>query len=460
MKTRTMLATLGLALALPFRLHAATVEEARAIAKEAYVYGVPMVSMYTTLYVFNVDKANKQYKGPFNSVLNIARVFTPDDSAFVTPNSDTPYSFIDLDLRAEPVVVTVPPMEKDRYFVFQLLDLYTFNLDYIGTRATGNGGGDFLIAGPTWKGQTPKGVAKVIRSETQLLSIVGRTQLFNPGDLDNVKKIQAGYKVRPLSAYLGGQPATAPTVDWIKPLPPTQQRTSLEFFNQLAFLLQFTEPPHPSEVELRKRFERLGIVAGKRFDAASLSPELKSAFEAGMADGQKEIDALRATLGGKSQDLFGTRAFLKNDYVRRAAGTQVGIGANSKEEALYPIYEKDADGQPLDGTSGRYVLRFAPGKFPPVNAFWSLTMYGLPSQLLVANPINRYLINSPMLPGLKRDPDGGLTVYVQRDSPGSDKEANWLPAPKGPFMMAARYYWPKPELLTGNWTSPAVERVK
>ncbi|HTR36315.1 MAG TPA: DUF1254 domain-containing protein [Bryobacteraceae bacterium] len=433
--------------------------EVRAIAKEAYIYGVPMVSVYGTLYVFSVDKTNKEYKGPFNSILNVARVFTPDDTAFVTPNSDTPYSFIGLDLRAEPMVVTVPPVEKNRYFVFQMMDLYTFNFDYMGTRTTGNGGGDYLFVGPGWKGTVPKGIKKVFRSETQFVNIVGRTQLFNPADLDNVKKIQAGYKVQPLSSYAGTQPLTAPPIDWIKPLPPAQQRTSLEFFNELAFLLQFAEPPHPSELALRKRFERIGIVAGKPFDVAALSPETKAALEAGMADGQKAIDGLRVSLNGKSQDLFGTRAFLKNDYVRRAAGTQVGIGANSKQEALYPIYEKDAKGQALDGAGHRYVLRFKGGQFPPVNAFWSMTMYELPSQLLVKNPINRYLINAPMLPDLKRDADGGLTLYIQSESPGPDREANWLPAPKGPFMIAARYYWPKPQLLQGRWTQPAVERV-
>ncbi len=434
--------------------------EAREIAKEAYVYGVPMVSIYGTLYVFSVDKTNKQYKGPFNSILNVARVFTPEDTAFVTPNSDTPYSFIGLDLRAEPMVVTVPPMEKSRYFVFQMMDLYTFNFDYLGTRATGNAGGDYLFVGPGWTGVKPKGIKKVFHSETQFVNIVGRTQLFNPADLDNVKRIQAGYKVQPLSVYLGTEPVSAPPVDWIKPLPPAQQRTSLEFFNELAFLLQFAEPPHPSEVALRKRFERIGIVAGKPFNVAGLSPSMKAALEGGMSDGQKAIDELRAKLGGNSQDLFGTRAFLKNDYIRRAAGTQVGIGANSKEEALYPIYEKDGDGQPLDGKAGRYTLHFAGGKFPPVNAFWSLTMYALPSQLLVKNPINRFLINSPMLPGLKLDADGGLTIYIQSESPGPEKEANWLPAPSGPFMMAARYYWPKPEVLDGKWSSPVVQRVK
>jgi hypothetical protein len=437
-----------------------TPEEARAIARDAYLYGVPMVDTYKTVYAFNVDKGNPQYKGPFNSVLNIARVFTPDDTAFVTPNSDTPYSFAMLDLRAEPVVITVPKMEKDRYFVFQLMDLYTFNFDYIGSRATGNDGGSFLIAGPGWKGEAPKGITKVIRSETDLVSVVGRTQLFNPGDLDNVKKIQSGYQVQPLSAFTGGPaPPAAPPVQWIKPTPPAEDRTSLDFFSQLAFLLQFAQPPHPSEVALRERFAKIGIEAGKPFDPSQLSPELRAALSEGMADGQKQIDAKRASLGGKTDALFGNRDFLKNDYLARATGTQVGIGANSREEAMYPILDKDAEGQPLDGSKGKYVLRFAKDQLPPVNAFWSATMYELPSQLLVKNPLNRYLINSPMLPGLKKDADGGLTLYVQAESPGKDKEANWLPAPKGPFVMFMRYYWPKPELLEGKWETPTVTKV-
>lgn len=437
-----------------------TPAEAKAIAAEAYVYGVPMVDQYKTMYAFSVDKNNPQYKGPFNSILNIARVFTPDDTAFVTPNSDTPYSFVGLDLRAEPVVITVPRMEKGRYFVFQLLDLYTFNFDYIGSRTTGNDGGTYLIAGPRWKGEAPKGITKVIRSETDLGTVVGRTQLFNAGDLGNVKKIQAGYKVQPLSAFLGTPaPSAAAQAHWLKPIAPGQDQSSLEFFNQLAFLLQFAQPPHPSETALLGRFARIGIEPGKPFDASAVSPEFQKALMDGMAEGQKQIDAKRASLGGKTDSLFGNRAFLKNDYVARATGTQVGIGANSREEALYPILDKDADGQPLDGSQAGYTLRFAPGQLPPVNAFWSITMYELPSQLLIKNPINRYLINSPMLPGLKKDADGGVTLYIQADSPGKDKQANWLPAPKGPFVMFARYYWPKPELLDGQWKTPLVVKV-
>lgn len=442
-------------------LNGLSLQQVRDIARQAYLYGVPMVAQYETMYAFSIDKGNPQYKGPWNSVLNIARVFTPDDTAFVTPNSDTPYTFAGLDLRAEPVIITVPKMEKNRYFVFQLLDLYTFNFDYIGSRTTGNNGGVFMIAGPGWQGETPKGVTKVIRSETSLVSVVGRTQLFDPSDLGNVKKIQAGYKVEPLHEFLGTPAPPAPAaVNWIKPMTPGKERDSLEFFNQLAFLLQFAMPPNPSEVDLRNEFAKIGIEPGKPFNPASFSPEVQQAMKDGIADGQKEIDAKRASLGGKTDMLFGSREFLKNDYVARATGTQVGIGANSREEAMYPIYDKDADGQQLDGSIARYTLRFAKDDLPPVNAFWSLTMYGLPQQLLVKNSIHRYLINSPMLPHLKRDADGGLTIYIQADPPGKDKEANWLPAPKGPFMIAIRYYWPKAELLNGTWKSPLVVKTK
>ncbi|UNK51031.1 DUF1254 domain-containing protein [Lysobacter sp. S4-A87] len=439
---------------------ALTAAEAREIARDAYVYGVPLVDQYKTMHAYSIDKGGQQYQGPFNTVLNMARVFTPADTAFVTPNSDTPYTFAALDLRAEPAVITVPKMETGRYFVFQLMDLYTFNFDYIGSRTTGNDGGSFLIAGPKWQGAPPKGITKVIRSETDLVTVVGRTQMFNPADLANVKKIQAGYKVQPLSAFLGTPaPPAAPAVEWPNPIAPGKDTESPEFFNQLAFLLQFAQPPNPSETALMQRFARLGIEPGKPFDPGMLSPELQAAVKQGVADGQKQIDDRRASLGGKTDMLFGTREFLKNDYVARATGTQVGIGANSREEAMYPILDKDADGQPLDGSKGKYTLRFAPGQLPPVNAFWSVTMYDLPQQLLVKNPIDRYLINSPMLSGMKKDSDGGLTIHVQSQSPGKDKEANWLPAPNGPFVMFMRYYWPKQALLDDQWKTPAVTKA-
>jgi hypothetical protein len=379
-----------------------------------------------------------------------------------TPNSDTPYSFLGLDLRAEPIVLTVPPIEKERYFSIQLIDAYTFNFDYIGSRATGNDGGSFLIVGPGWEGETPTSVQKVIHAETELVLAAYRTQLFNPADIENVQKVQAGYKVQPLSAFLGKPaPKAAPAIDFIKPLTPETQRTSPQFFTILNLVLQFC-PTHPSERDLMVRFAQIGIGAGKTFDAGKLSPEMKLAIEASIADAwaehatlQKRIDAGEITSG----DTFGTREFLKNNYLYRMSAAVLGIYGNSKMEATYPSYSLDADGAKLDGAH-RYTLRFAPGQLPPVHAFWSLTMYELPSSLLAANPLNRYLLNSPMLPQFKRDTDGGLTLLIQNASPGREWEANWLPAPKGPFFMAMLLYWPKAEALEGKWTAPPLIHVQ
>ncbi len=437
--------------------------EARAIAKEAYIYGFPLVDSYRIQHAYFVDRENPEYKAPWNQLRNFSRVFTPEDKAVQTPNSDTPYSFLGMDLRAEPIVLTLPVIEKERYFSIQLIDAYTFNFDYIGSRATGNDGGSFLIAGPRWNGETPKGVKKVIRAETELVLAAYRTQLFNPADIENVKKVQAGYKVQPLSAFLG-QPApkAPPAIDFIKPLTPDTQKTSLDFFTVLNFVLQFC-PTHPSEKELMARFAKIGVGAGKTFEAAKLSPELKKAIEQGMADAwqayadvKKRLDAKEVTSG----DTFGTREYLQNNYLYRMLAAMFGIYGHSKAEAMYPLYTVDDGGQPLDASKKSYVVRFSQGKFPPVNAFWSLTLYELPSSLLSANPLNRYLINSPMLPDLKRDADGGLTLYIQHESPGKDKESNWLPAPNGPFFMAMRLYWPKAEALEGKWTAPPLTAVK
>lgn len=436
--------------------------EARAIAKEAYIYGFPMVDSYRIQYDYFVGAGKPEYKGPWNQIVNVPRVYTPADTAIQTPNSDTPYSFVGMDLRAEPLVLTVPPIEKDRYFSIQLIDAYTFNFDYIGTRATGNGGGSFLVAGPDWKGETPKGITKVIHSETEFVFALYRTQLFDPNDIDNVKKIQAGYKVTPLSAFLDqAAPPPAAAINFIKPLTPDEERSSLEFFNILSFVLQFC-PIDPSETELRARFAKMGIGGGKGFDANALSPEMKVAFAEGIAAAwdefatlKKEVEAGKVTSG----DVFGTRAYLKNNYLYRMAAAVLGIYGNSKQEAMYPVYGIDAAGQKLDGAN-RYTVHFPPGQLPPVNAFWSMTMYKLPASLLVANPIDRYLINSPMLPNLVKDPDGGLTLYFQNDSPGKDKEPNWLPAPKGPFIVYMRLYWPKTEALDGSWKQPAMQRTQ
>ena len=434
--------------------------EARAIAKEAYIYGFPMVDSYRIQYGYFVDRQNPEFKASWNEIRNIPRVYTPADTAIQTPNSDTPYSWLGMDLRAEPIVLTVPPIEKERYFSVQLIDAYTFNFDYLGSRATGNDGGSFLIAGPGWKGETPKGVKKVIRSETYFVLAAYRTQLFNPGDLDNVKKVQAGYKAQTLSVFLGTPaPKAAPAIDFMKPLTPEAEKTSAQFFNLLSFLLRFC-PTDPSETGLMARVARIGVGAGKTIDVSTLSPEIKAAIEQGMADAWADFGGLAKQFeAGKvtSGDVFGTRAYLKNNYLYRMAAAAMGIYGNSKLEAMYPVYGVDDTKQKLDGAT-RYALRFAPGQLPPVNAFWSLTMYELPASLLVANPINRYLINSPMLPQLQHDADGGLTLLIQNESPGKEKEANWLPAPKGPFIMYMRLYWPKAEAVEGKWTAPPLKR--
>jgi hypothetical protein len=237
MTVRCLVAALFVACVAILPAHAQTgvsPAEARALAKEAYIYGFPMVDSYRIQHAYFVDRGNPEFKAPWNQIRNIPRVYTPDDKAVQTPNSDTPYSMLGMDLRAEPIVLTVPPIEKDRYFSIQLIDAYTFNFDYIGSRATGNGGGSFLIAGPGWTGEKPKGVRKVFYSETELVLAAYRTQLFNPGDLDNVKQFQEGYKAQPLSTFLGQpSPMAAPAIDFIKPLTPTEQRTSAEFFNIL-----------------------------------------------------------------------------------------------------------------------------------------------------------------------------------------------------------------------------------
>jgi hypothetical protein len=434
-----------------------TPAEARAIAREAYVYGFPLVDNYRIQHAYFIDRSNADYKAPSNQLVNIPRVYTPADNAVQTPNSDTPYSWAGLDLRTEPLVFTIPTIEKKRYWSVQLIDLYTHNFAYLGSRTTGNEGGSFLITGPSWQGDTPTGITKVIRCETDLALALFRTQLFAADDLENVKAIQAGYKLEPLSAFTGGPaPQPAPPIEFIAPLSPEEQKTSLRFFDELNFALQFC-PEHPSEVDLRARFARLGIVPGKPFDTDALPPETRQAVHDGMADAWAELAALKTRVDKgevTSGQVFGTREFLQNNYLFRMAAAVLGIYGNSQDEAIYPVCSVDAQGQRLDGGKARYTLRFPPDGLPPVHAFWSITLYRLPESLLYANPLDRYLINSPMLPSLKVDPDGGITIDVQHDSPGPDRESNWLPAPRGPFVIYMRLYWPKSEALDGRWRRP------
>jgi len=439
-----------------FSNNSLTPEEAKQIAKEAYTYANPMADHYRGLYNYFIDENSTDYKGPWNKVINMARVYTHEDRTVQTANSDTPYSFAALDLRSEPMALTVPKIEEGRYFSVQLIDMYTHNFAFIGTRTVGNKGGYFLIASPEWKGKMPKGIDKVIQSETECVLAVYRTQLFNPDDLENVKQIQSGYNLQPLSSFLH-LPASqaAPDIHFIEPLTREEIKESPKVFEQLNYLLQFC-PTHPSEKQLMKRFAKLGIGDDQEFNWDSFSPEIQKAIKQGIADSWEDYAAIKSQaeagdLG--SAEIFGTRQHLNNNYSYRMAAAVMGIWGASAEEAIYPGYYVDSDNEPLHGAN-KYTLHFEPGQLPPVNAFWSLTMYELPASLLVENPINRYLLNSTMIDNYVFDQDGGLTLYFQNESPGKEKESNWLPAPKGPFSVVMRLYLPKPEILSGKWVNP------
>ncbi|MFX0542446.1 DUF1254 domain-containing protein [Roseovarius sp. S4756] len=437
-----------------------TPEEAREIAKEAYTYGYPLVDNYRVNYSFFVDESSPEFKAPWNELANINRVFTPADTAVQSPNSDTPYSWAGLDLRAEPIVISLPKIEADRYYSVQIWDAYTYVIGYAGSRTTGNDATNIMVVGPSWTGETPDGIDHVYTSDTEFGMAAMRTQLFNPDDIGNVEAIQAQYQIQPLSAFLGTPPPPpAPDMDFIEPLSAEDQKTSLEFFNIMNFVLSYS-PPVQSEAALRERFAKIGIEGGKTFDPSTLSPEMTAAIEAGRDDALADFaDVVQKMNVGKitSGDIFGSRDFLGDNYLYRWLGT-VGIYGNAKEEAMYPVLAVDSTGQTLNGAN-RYTLHFPADELPPVNAFWSLTMYELPASLLVANPLDRYLLNSTMMDQFVRDDDGGLTLYFQNESPGKEKEANWLPASEGPFWVVLRLYWPKEAALNGSWTAPSIERV-
>jgi hypothetical protein len=377
------------------------IEETKQIAQEGFIYGLPIVMNYAATYEMFVDSTSSQYKAPIGVLFNEARVFTPKDTAIITPNSDTPYSFVYVDLRAEPTVISVPAVPRSRYYSVQLTDANTFNYGYIGTRATGTGAGDYMIVGPDWKGETPPHIKQVFHSTTDF-SIVGfRTQLFGPTDMPNVVKVQAGYKAQPLSGFLKQPAPTAPpAVQWMKA---NAETAKTNFFEILDFALQYI-PAGPEEAGIRAKLASIGIGAGKQFEMKDLSAEHKAAILLGMKAGDDAVDKYVAS-GGTVIDgwniasFFGDRAFYNGDWLKRAAAARGGIYGNSAIEAMYPLTRVTSNGETLDGSKHNYTLTFAKGSLPPVNAFWSVTMYDGKTQFLIQNPINRYLINSPCCRG-------------------------------------------------------------
>ena len=434
--------------ATPERLDLAEIE---AIARDAYVFGFPIVMSYKTWYFFFLYEENPQFVAPMNTLKNFPRVFTHRDTVVVTPNSDTPYSFVGLDLRAEPVVLSVPEIDENRFYSVHLADINHHNFGFLGTVTTGNGAGHHMIAGPDWEGGKPDGIDTVTKTDAYIGFAVFRTQLFNPADLENVKRIQDQYAAQTLSSFLGtAPPEPAPEIDF-----PTWDEKALDenFIPLLNFMLQFTTPT-PDEAAIRERIAGIGIGPGKPFDWAGISESQRDAIEAGFAAARAEIAAGEAQA---TEFLFGDRARIDGNWMARAVAVEGAQWGKDREQAIYPRLAADVNGNPLDASQTGYTLTFAEGDFPPARAFWSITMYDGISNLLVKNPIERYLVNSPMLPEMSLADDGSLTIYIQHDSPGPDKEPNWLPAPDGPFYMIMRLYWPKPEALDGTWRVPAVE---
>ncbi|WP_327678258.1 DUF1254 domain-containing protein [Kitasatospora sp. NBC_00458] len=424
----------------------------RATAAEAWVRGYPILQNYRTMYVQAVDDADPRYVGGFGVFRHHRRPFTPADTDVVTPNNDTPYSWAWLDLRAEPWVVSVPAV--DRYYVLPLHELDTVYAGFIGSRTTGQEPGDYLVAGPDWKGEAPAGLKGVIRTAGRLIGVLGRTYLSGPSPeaVGEVERIQRQYRLRPLHEY-AGTPAPEPAPNPVWPVWREEVPDTIEFFSLLDFLLGFFPAP-PAEADLRGRLADLGVDGRGEFEPAALPIAVRAEMERGIADGRAELArAAERTVG--SAGLFGTREQIGTAYLEQALGALKGLYGLPAEEAWYGGWLADSEGnRPPDAADRDYVLRFEPGRLPPARFFWSATMYGLPDRLLVDNTLDRYSIGD-RTPGLVTDPDGGLTLYVQHKRPAdAQHSANWLPAPDGPFSVVVRLYGPDDRALDGRWTLP------
>ncbi|HLT72235.1 MAG TPA: DUF1254 domain-containing protein [Cyclobacteriaceae bacterium] len=441
-------------------------EDVRQIAKEAYIFAYPMLMGYQAQY-YTTMPASPGYRGPWNQIAHDTKPADHTRKDVVTMNGDTPYSAFGVDLRAEPMVLSVPKID-DRYYVFQCVDLFTHNFAFVGTRTTGTDSGNYLFVGPGWKEEVPKEKFNdVFYSESQLVTIIGRTQLKGLDDLPNVLEIQKGYKFQPLSSFLGTEPATAPEIDWI-PLNP-EEFGDARFIRYFNFHLAMVQPFHEDDTAALSRFAKIGIGPGAAYDSTSYSPEILAAINAGVKDAISDIQAKAENIaervnGWNMMDAFGPREFYKGDWLLRAAAVMVGIYANDKVEAFYPVAYVDADGEVLDGSKHEYTIRFNKDNIPPARYFWSVTMYNKAadgvSGFMVENPINRYLINSTT-EGLVKDSEEGFTIFIQHEMPQDAKrKANWLPAPSEPFYLVLRLYGPEEAAMNGTWQPPVIEKAK
>jgi hypothetical protein len=433
-------------------------DEAHALGVNAYLYFYPLVTMdITRLQLTNQQPGPGSLGGPMNRFANIEAFPTADMRVVVRPNFDTLYSSGWLDLTKEPVVVSAPET-GGRYYLLPMLDMWTNVFASPGWRTTGTGAGNFLVTPPGWTGSVPADFTR-IDAPTPYVWIIGRTKTDGHADYDAVHKIQAGYKITPLSQW-GKEPVASafkadPSVDMTTP-PKIQVDTmpAAKYFAYAAEILKL-QPPHVTDQPIIAQLKRAGFEVGKSFDLDKADPAVKQAFESAPQDAQKLMAWKMPTLSrvangwGMNTDTMGVYG---NYYLKRALVAQLGLGANLPEDAIYPLNLVDSDGQPLDGAND-YSIHFDKEQIPPVQAFWSITLYDNDG-FQVANPLNRFAVSSWM--PFKFNADGSLDLYFQNESPGADKEANWLPAPKGPYNLTMRLYAPKSDALTGKWNPPPV----
>lgn len=435
-------------------------EDAHAIGMAAYLYFYPLITMdITRKQLTNVAKAEGIH-GPVNTFVSLGAFPPADLKAVVRPNFDTLYSSAWLDLTKGPMIVSAPDT-GGRYYLLPMLDMWTDVFASPGWRTTGTQAGDYAIVPPGWSGTIPAGVVR-IDAPTMYVWIIGRTKTDGPPDYDAVHKVQAGYKITPLSQRGKAVEPMVGTVDPgfdMKTPPKTQVDTMSadKFFAYAADILKL-QPPHVTDQPILAQMKRIGIEPGKSFDINKLDPPIKTALMTVPEEALKlmawKIPTVARVVNGWSMNTD-TMGVYGNYYLKRAIVAQLGLGANLPEDAIYPLNLADETGKPLDGASA-YVLHFDKGATPPVNAFWSVTLYDSDG-FQVANRLNRFAVSSWM--PFKYGSDGSLDLYLQNESPGAAKEANWLPAPKGPFNLTMRLYAPKSDALTGKWNPPPVMKA-
>lgn len=437
-------------------------QEAHAIGVDAYVYFYPLLSMDITRKQFtNIEPGKALGKGPMNMFVNVPEYPPADFKGVVRSNFDTLYSIAWLDLTKEPLIVSAPDT-NGRYYLLPMLDMWTDVFASPGWRTTGTTADNFLVTPPGWAGVVPAGLMP-LAAPTPYVWVIGRTKTDGPADYAAVHKIQDGYKVTPLSRWGKAPEAVTvqidPSVDMKTP-PKIQVDTmpAAKYFGYAAELLKL-HPPHITDQPIIAQMKRIGIEPGKSFDFDKLDPAVKKALESAPSDAQQlmawKVATLARVVNGWSMNTD-TMGVYGNYYLKRAMVSQIGLGANLPEDAVYPLNLFDDTGKPLDGAN-KYTIHFDKGATPPVDAFWSITLYDAWG-FQVANALNRFTVSSWM-PFLTND-DGSLDLYFQNESPGKDKETNWLPAPREAFNLTMRIYSPKSDALTGKWSPSAVKKTQ